>query len=53
MLYAVIAIFIMFVANYLITFARTRLSGFKRKVTSFFAFLLLFPALLFILKALL
>jgi hypothetical protein len=53
MLDALIAIFIMFVANLLITFSRTRLTGFVRRITSIFAFLLLFPALLFILRALL
>lgn len=53
MLYAVIAIFLMFVINFLVTFARTRLTGFKRKITIFFSFLLLFPTILFILKALL
>lgn len=52
MLYAIIAIFMMFIINLLITFARTRLTGFKRKLTSIFAFLLLFPTVLFMLKAL-
>lgn len=52
MLEAVIAIFLMFLINFIITFARTRLTGFKRKITIFIAFLLLFPTVLFIIKAL-
>lgn len=52
MLEAVIAIFLMLICNLLVTFAKTRLSGFKRKITIFAAFLLLLPTALFALKAL-
>ncbi|WP_156920539.1 DUF2768 family protein [Thermicanus aegyptius] len=51
MLDAVIAIFIMFLANLLITFSRSRLQGIGRKVLSSIAFLLLLPAFLFALRA--
>ncbi len=52
MLEAIIAIFLMLICNLIVTYARTRLTGFKRKITTSFAFLLLLPTVLFALKAL-
>lgn len=51
MLDAVIAIFLMFLANLIITIARTRLTGIWRKALSFLAFVLLLPAFLFAFRA--
>lgn len=51
MLDAVIAIFLMFLANLIITIARTKLTGVWRKALSLLAFILLLPAFLFAFRA--
>ncbi|MDY0323899.1 MAG: DUF2768 family protein [Candidatus Carbobacillus sp.] len=52
MLDAVIAIFLLFLANLLLTIARTKLQGVGRRLVSVVAFLLLLPAFLFAFRAL-
>ncbi|MBE3595074.1 MAG: DUF2768 family protein [Candidatus Carbobacillus altaicus] len=52
MLDAVIAIFLLFLANLLITIARTKFKGVPRRLLSVSAFLLLIPAFLFAFRAL-
>lgn len=53
MLDAVIAIFFLFIANLTITVARTKLIGLRRRAFSTLAFLLLIPAFLFAVRAVL
>lgn len=52
MLDAVLAIALLFVANFLVTWARTRLSGWPRRVVVAFSFAMLFPAFLLAVRAL-